>query len=286
VAIEPKTRADQEKMDDGLNRLTEEDPTFNVNYDDDTGQTIISGMGELHLEVLVDRLLSEFGIEAKVGKPEVAYRETITVPVQAEGRFVRQSGGRGQYGHIWLQLEPVQLGCGYQFVDQVKGGVIPKEYIMAAEAGIREAMESGVLGGYTLVDVKVTIYDGSYHEVDSSPLAFKIAGSMALRNAVKKGKPILLEPIMQLEVVAPGEFLGDIINDLSSRRGHIGAIETRYAGMCIIRSLIPLAEAFGYASSLRSITQGRATHSLEPYRYQELPVELSDRLLNKVIARK
>lgn len=284
VAIEPKTRADQEKMDEALQRLTEEDPTFKVNYNQDTGQIIISGMGELHLEVLVDRLLSEFGVGAKVGKPQVAYKETITVPARAEGKFVRQSGGRGQYGHIYLELEPMERGSGFQFVNQVKGGALPKEYVQAAEIGIKEAMEVGVIANYPVVDVKATIYDGSYHEVDSSQIAFKMAGSIALKEGVRRGNPVLLEPIMRLEVVTPGQFLGDVIGDLNSRRGHIEVIETQYAGTCIIRCLIPLAEAFGYATSLRSLTQGRATHSLEPYRYQELPAASNEQLLNKVLA--
>jgi len=283
VAIEPKTRADQEKMDEALQRLTEEDPTFKVNYNQDTGQSVISGMGELHLEVLVDRLVSEFGMWAKVGRPQVAYKETITVPARAEGKFIRQTGGRGQYGHVCLELEPMECGSGFQFVDRVKGGVLPKEYILAAEVGIKGAMEAGVLAGYPVVDVKATVYDGSYHEVDSSSIAFKMAGSIALKEGIRKGNPVLLEPIMRLEVATPGQFLGDVIGDLNSRRGRIEAIETRYAGMCIIRCLIPLAEAFGYATNLRSVTQGRATHSLEPYRYQELPAELTEQLLNKVM---
>jgi len=286
IAIEPKTRADQEKMDTTLHRLTEEDPTFRVDYNEDTGQTLISGMGELHIDVLVDRLLSEFGVGAKVGKPQVAYKETITTPVKVEGRFVHQTGGRGQYGHVCVELEPIECGDGFQFVDKVKGGTVPKEFIAAAETGIKEAMEAGVVSGYPVVDIKATIYDGSYHEVDSSQLAFKMAGAMALREGVRKGNPALLEPIMRLEVMTPGEFLGDIIGDLNSRRGHIEAIETQYAGTCIIHCLIPLEEAFGYTTSLRSLTQGRATHSLEPYRYQELPAELSDQLLNKMMARK
>ena len=283
VAIEPKTRDDQEKLDEALHRLTEEDPTFKVNYDHETGQTVISGMGELHLDILVDRLLREFGVGAKIGRPEVAYKETITIPARAEGRFIRQTGGRGQYGHVCLELEPLERGGGFQFVDRVKGGVIPKEYIQAAGVGIKEATEAGVVAGYPVVDVKATIYDGSYHEVDSSPIAFKMAGSIALKDAVRKGNPVLLEPIMRLEVVTPGEFLGDVIGDLNARRGRIETIETRYAGMCIIRCLIPLAEAFGYTTSLRSLTQGRAAHSLEPCRYQELPPEPAEQILHKAV---
>jgi len=285
VAIEPKTRADQEKLDGALQRLEEEDPTFKVNYNQETGQTIISGMGELHLDVLVDRLFTEFGVLAKVGKPQVAYKETITLPARAEGKFIRQTGGHGQYGHVYLEIEPLERGDGFQFADKVKRGAIPKEYILAAEIGIKEAMEAGVVAGYPVVDVKATIYDGSYHEVDSSPIAFKMAGSIALKEAVRRGNPVLLEPIMRLEVITPGEFLGDVIGDLNSRRGHIETIETRYAGVCIIRCFIPLAEAFGYATTLRSLTQGRATQSLEPYRYQELPSELTEQVLHhKVMA--
>jgi elongation factor G len=284
VAIEPITRADQDKLGGALTRLTEEDPTFKVHYDQEAGQTIISGMGELHLEYLVGRLLSEFGVGAKVGKPRVAYKETITVPVEAEGRFIRQTGGRGQYGHVYLRLEPIKRGGGFQFVDQVKGGALPKQYILAAEMGIKEAMESGVVSGYPVVDIKATIYDGSYHEVDSSDIAFKIAGSKALRDGVTQAKPVLLEPIMKLEIVAPDEFLGDIMGDLNSRRGHIESIETR-DGMAVIRALVPLAETFGYTTSLRSLTQGRAAHSLEFYNYQELPAELADKITGKAMVR-
>jgi elongation factor G len=284
VAIEPRTRADQNKLVEALTRLTEEDPTFKVYYDQEAGQTIISGMGELHMEYLVGRLLSEFGVGAKVGKPRVAYKETITIPVEAEGRFIRQTGGRGQYGHVYLRLEPMKRGGGFQFVDHVKGGVLPKQYILAAEMGIKEAMESGVVSGYPVVDIKATIYDGSYHEVDSSDIAFKIAGSMALRDGVTQAKPVLLEPIMKLEIVAPDEFLGDIMGDLNSRRGHIESIETR-DGMAVIRALVPLAETFGYTTSLRSLTQGRAAHSLEFYHYQELPAELADQITVKAMVR-
>jgi elongation factor G len=286
IAIEPKTRVAQDKMVEALHRLADEDPTFKVDYNEETGQTVISGMGELHLEVLVHRLLSEFRVEANVGTPRVAYRETITVPVKAEGRFVRQTGGRGQYGHVYIEVEPLERGGGFQFIDRVKGGIIPKPFILATEAGIKEAMESGIVAGYPLVDTKVVLYDGSYHEVDSSEVAFKMAGSMALKNAVTKAKPILIEPIMKLEVVTPGQFLGDIIGDLTSRRGHIETIETEHAGMCIIRCLIPLAESFGYATTLRSITQGRATHSMEFYHYQELGPELAAQIMNKTIGMK
>ncbi len=280
VAVEPRTRADQDKLGGALQRLTEEDPTFRVNYDQEAGQTLISGMGELHLEFLVSRLVSEFGVEAKVGKPRVAYKETITVPTEVEGRFIRQTGGRGQYGHVLIKLEPMERGSGFQFVDRIKGAAIPKQYILAAELGIKEAMETGVVAGYPVVDVKAILYDGSYHEVDSSDIAFKMAGAMALRDGVAKAKPILLEPIMKLEIVAPEPFLGDIMGDLNSRRGHIESIGT-HDGMSVIRALIPLAETFGYATNLRSLTQGRAAYSLEFYHYDELPAELADQITGK-----
>jgi elongation factor G len=275
IAIEPKTRADQDKMEEALQKLAEEDPTFKVNYNQETGQTIISGMGELHLEVILNRLLSEFRVGAKVGRPKVAYEETITIPVQAEGRFIRQSGGHGQYGHVWLKLEPMERGSGFQFEDKVKGGTIPRQFIPAVQSGVKEATETGILAGYPLVDIKATLYDGSYHEVDSSEIAFRMAGSIALRNGAAKAKPILLEPIMRLNVATPEPFLGDIIGDLTARRGHVEAIDS-YNGMSAIRAFIPLAETFGYATSLRSLTQGRATHSLEFYQYRELPTELAE----------
>ena len=280
VAIEPKTRADQDKLGGTLTKLTEEDPTFKVRHDQESGQTVISGMGELHLEYLISRLLSEFGVKAQVGKPKVAYKETITLPVEAEGKFIRQSGGHGQYGNISIRLEPMERGGGFLFVDKVKGGAIPKQYILAAETGIKEAMETGVVSGYPIVDIKATIYDGSYHEVDSSDIAFKMAGSLALRNGVTRAKPILLEPTMKIEVVAPDEFLGDIIGDLNSRRGHIESIETR-DGMAVVHALVPLSETFGYTTSLRSLTQGRAAHSLEFYQYEEMPAELADQITGK-----
>jgi elongation factor G len=277
IAIESKTRVDQDKMSQALQRLAEEDPTFKVSYNQETGQTVISGMGELHLEVTVSRLLSEFRVGAKVGKPQVAYKETITVPTQAEGKFIRQSGGHGQYGHVCIELEPMERGGGFQFVDNIKSGAIPKQYISAVEAGIKEATETGALAGYPVVDIKVILYDGSYHEVDSSDLAFKMAGSMALKDGVIKANPILLEPIMRIEVVTPDQFLGDIIGDLSSRRGHIESIEA-HGEIHTVHFYIPLAETFGYATTLRSLTQGRATHSMEFYRYEELPAELVDRV--------
>ncbi len=277
VAIEPKSRADQDRIGEALNKLAEEDPTFKVAYNQDTGQTVVSGMGELHLEVIVARLFSEFKVGAKVGRPWVAYKEAITIPVRAEGRFVRQTGGHGQYGHVWLELEPMERGKGFQFVDQVKNGAVRKQYIPAVESGIKEAMETGVIAGYPVVDIRATLYDGSYHEVDSSDIAFKMAGSIALKNGVTRAKPILLEPVMKLEIVTPVQFLGDIIGNLNSRRGHIEAIES-HDEMSIVRSLVPLAEMFGYATDLRSLTQGRATHSMEFYRYQELPAELTEKI--------
>jgi elongation factor G len=284
VAVEPTTRADQDRLGGALKRLTEEDPTFKVNYDQEAGQTIISGMGELHLEYLVDRLLTEFGVGAKVGKPKVAYKETITTPVTAEGRFIRQSGGRGQYGHVWLRLEPMERGSGFEFANRIKGATIPKDYIPAVEMGIKEAMETGVMAGYPVVDVRATIYDGSYHEVDSSEMAFKMAASMALKEGVMRAKPILLEPIMRLEIVAPEQFLGDIMGDLNSKRGQVESVGTRQE-MVVIRALVPLAETFGYATSLRSLTQGRATHTLEFYRYQEVSAELADEIMGKTTVR-
>jgi len=275
IAIEPKTRADDDRIGEALHKLTEEDPTFKVDYNQETGQTIISGMGELHLEVIVSRLVSEFGVRAKIGNPRVAYKETITIPVQSEGRFIQQTGGRGQYGHVWLEIEPAEPGTGFQFINRIRGASIPKQYIPPVEAGIREALPNGVLAGYPMVDIKATLYDGSYHEVDSSELAFKMAGSIALREGVAKAKPILLEPIMKLSVVAPREFLGDIIADLSSRRGQIESIET-IEDLCAVQSLMPLSESFGYTTTLRSLTQGRATHSMQFYSYQELPAELAE----------
>ena len=280
VAIEPKTKADQDRMGEALHRLAEEDPTFKVAYNQETGQTVISGMGELHLEVLVRRMLSEFRVEAKVGQPRVAYRETITKPVRIEGRFVRQSGGHGQYGHVWLELKPGEPGTGFHFIEHLKGNAIPRNFVPAIESGIREAMEGGVSAGYPLVDIKVTLVDGSYHEVDSSELAYKIAASMALKNGAAKAKPILLEPIMKLEVVTPEQYLGDIISALNARRAHIESIET-LGETSTVHTLVPLAETFGYTTSLRSETQGRATHSMEFYRYQELPAGLTAQIIEK-----
>jgi elongation factor G len=281
VAIEPRTKADQDRIGEALNRLADEDPTFKTRYEQDTGQTILSGMGELHLDVIVDRLLREYRVNAKVGRPQVSYRETITVPVRAEGRFIKQTGGHGQYGHIKLELEPLERGKGFEFVNKVQGGVIPKQFIPAVEQGIREATETGVLAGYPLIDIRATIFDGSYHQVDSSDIAFKMAGALALREAVKKAKPVLLEPIMRLEVTTPKEFVGDIISDLNGRRAKVEAVELR-AWTHIIRCYLPLAETFGYATDLRSISQGRATYSMEFHNYQETVKDIAQHTMAQV----
>jgi len=281
VAIEPRTKADQDKMAEALRRLSEEDPTFRVRTDEETGQTLISGMGELHLDVIVDRMIREFKVWANVGKPQVAYRETITRPVKAEGRFVRQTGGRGQYGHCWLELEPLEKGKGFEFEDAIRGGVIPKEYIPAIEKGVREALDSGVIAGYPVVDIKARLVDGSYHEVDSSEMAFKIAGSMALKAGVQKASPVLLEPIMKVEVVVPENFMGDIIGDLSSRRAHVEGMESRAGGVTAIRAFVPLATMFGYATDLRSITQGRGTFTMEFDHYDQLPANIAEQIIGK-----
>ena len=279
VAIEPKTRADQDKIGEALNKIAEEDPTFKINYNRETGQTVISGMGELHLDIIVSRLMTDFNVSATVGNPQVAYRETITIPVRAEGRFIQQSGGHGQYGHVVLELKPAEKGGGFEFLDNTKGGIIPKNFISAIENGIREAMASGGLAGYPVVDLKAILIDGSYHEVDSSEMAFKMAGSIALKDGLRKGKSVILEPIMRLEVVAPGQFMGDIIGDLNSRRGHIEAIETEMVGTCVIRVMVPLSETFGYTTSLRSLTQGRATHTMEFFQYREVTAEMAERII-------
>jgi elongation factor G len=278
VAIEPRTEADQDKMSDALNRLAEEDPTFKVKIDEETGQTIISGMGELHLEVLVERMLREFKVRAGVGRPQVAYKETITKPVRAEGRFVRQTGGRGHYGQVWLELEPLGKGDGFEFEDKTVGGVIPKGFIPSVERGVREALDSGVLAGYPLVDLKATLVDGSYHDVDSSDVDFKIAGSMALRNGVQKADPVLLQPVMKLEVVAPEEFAGEIIGDLSARGGQIEGMRPLSGGLQAVQAHVPLAEMFGYATDLRSKTQGRGVFTMEFDYYDQVPPEVMERV--------
>ncbi len=279
VAIEPKSKADQDKLGEALRRLADEDPTFRVRVDDQTGQTIISGMGELHLEVLVDRMIREFKVHANVGRPQVAYRETITRPVQAEGRFVRQSGGRGQFGHVKVRFEPLDPGSGYVFEDATVGGVIPREYIRPVKEGIQDALEGGVIAGYPIVDVKATLYDGSYHEVDSSEMAFRIAGSLAVREGIPKARPILLEPVMKVEVLTPEEFLGDVIGDINSRRGQIEGLEPHSHGMQSVRAQVPLAEMFGYATRLRSVTQGRGTFSMEFDHYAPVPESVTKSIL-------
>lgn len=280
VAIEPKTKADQERLGQSLGKLTQEDPSFRVTTNEETGQTIISGMGELHLEIIVDRLLREFKVGANVGKPQVAYRETIKTSAKAEGKFVRQSGGRGQYGHVYIELEP-QPGKGYEFVSKVVGGSVPREYWSAVDKGIKEAMDGGILAGYPIVDVRAILYDGSYHEVDSSEMAFKIAGSMGFKDAAKKAKPVILEPIMNVEVVTPEDYMGDVIGDLNSRRGKIQQMEKRGKAQ-VIKAQVPLAEMFGYATDLRSKTQGRATYTMQFANYDEVPKSIAETIVAKV----
>jgi elongation factor G len=281
VAVEPKTKADQEKMGMALGRLAQEDPTFKVHTDPDSGQTIISGMGELHLEIIVDRMMREYKVEANVGKPQVAYRETIRKKSEAEGKYIRQTGGRGQYGHAKIRLEPQAPGTGYEFVNDIIGGSVPKEFIKPIDQGIREAMEGGVLAGYEMVDVKATLYDGSYHDVDSNEMAFKIAGSMAFKEAARKASPVLLEPVMSVEVVTPEDYAGVIMGDLSSRRGRIEGMEHR-AGSQVIKAIVPLAEMFGYATHMRSSTQGRAEYSMHFARYEEAPRSVSEEIIARV----
>jgi elongation factor G len=280
VSIEPKTKQDQEKMGIALSRLAQEDPTFQVSTDVETGQTIIAGMGELHLEIIVDRLMREFKVDANVGKPQVAYRETVRKRVEAEGKFVRQSGGRGQYGHVKIVLEPQEAGKGYEFVNDIKGGVIPKEYIKPVDQGIQEAMTSGVLAGYPVVDIKITLFDGSYHEVDSSEMAFKIAGSMGFKNAAEKASPVLLEPIMSVEVETPEDYMGDVIGNLNSRRGRIENMEDR-AGTKVVTAKVPLAEMFAYSTALRSMSQGRASYTMQFSHYDEAPRNVAEEIVAK-----
>ncbi|OGQ73690.1 MAG: translation elongation factor G [Deltaproteobacteria bacterium RIFCSPLOWO2_12_FULL_60_16] len=282
IAIEPKSKADQEKLGLSLQKLTTEDPSFRVRTDEETGQTIISGMGELHLEIIVDRLLREFNVGANVGKPQVAYKETVRKAVEREGKFIRQTGGRGQYGHVYLRVEPQPAGKGFEFANAIKGGSIPREYIPAVEKGVKEATESGALAGYPIVDVKVTLLDGSYHEVDSSEIAFKIAGSMAFKEAVGKAFPVLLEPIMAVEVVVPEEFMGEVIGDISSRRGKVLGMDTRPAAQ-VIDARVPLAEMFGYATDLRSMTQGRATYTMQFSHYEPVPATISEEISAKAV---
>ena len=275
VAVEPKTKVDQEKMGLALQKLAEEDPTFQVHGDEETMQTIISGMGELHLEVIVDRMKREFKVEANVGKPQVAYKETIKAEAEAEGKYIRQSGGRGQYGHCWIKVEPRSRGEGFEFVDEIKGGIVPKEYIAPIQKGVKEAMEKGVVAGYPMIDIKATVYDGSYHEVDSSEAAFKIAGSMAFQEAARRANPILLEPIMKVEVITPEQFMGDVIGNINSKRGQIEEMTERGQSK-VIDAKVPLAEMFGYATELRSMTQGRASYSMEFFDYAEVPHNVAE----------
>ncbi len=281
IAIEPKTKADQEKMGVALNRLAKEDPSFRVKGDEETGQTIISGMGELHLEIIVDRMKREFGVEANVGAPQVAYRETIRNAIEVEGKHVKQSGGKGQYGHVWIKMEPAGEGNGYKFVDEIKGGTVPREFIPSVDYGIQGAMKSGVVAGYPVVDVKVTLFDGSYHDVDSSQLAFELAGSMAFKDGMRKAQPVLLEPMMAVEVETPEEYMGDVMGDLSSRRGIIQGMEDDSSGGKKVKAEVPLAEMFGYSTDLRSKTQGRATYSMEFKHYAEAPKHIADAVVSK-----
>jgi elongation factor G len=282
IAIEPKTKQDQEKLATALQRLSDEDPTFRVHTDEETAQTLIAGMGELHLEIIVDRLMREFGVDANVGQPQVAYRETIRKAVQkVEGRFVRQTGGRGQFGHVYLSVEPNEAGAGYLFESKIVGGSIPKEYIPAVDAGVKEALEGGVVAGYPMVDVKVQLVDGSYHEVDSSEIAFKIAGSMAVKEAVRRASPTLLEPMMAVEVVVPKEFVGTVVGDLTSRRGRIGGMDSRGPTAEVVNAQVPLSQMFGYATSVRSATQGRATFTMQFHSYQEVPNSIAEEIRKK-----
>ncbi len=280
VAVEPKTKQDQEKMSTALGKLAEEDPSFQVRSDEESGQTIISGMGELHLEIIVDRMKREFNVEANVGKPQVAYRETIRQHVEQEGKYIRQSGGRGQYGHVWVRMEPLPAGGGFVFENAIVGGAIPREYIPAVEKGMREQMENGVIAGYPVVDVKVTLFDGSYHDVDSNEMAFKIAGSTAFKEGAKKAKPVLLEPIMKVEAITPEEYMGDVIGDLNRRRGIILGMEDSPSGK-VVRAEVPLSEMFGYATDLRSMSQGRAIYTMEFEKYNEVPANLADAIVNQ-----
>jgi len=280
VAVEPKTKVDQEKMGIALNRLAQEDPSFRVHTDEESGQTIISGMGELHLEILVDRMKREFGVEANVGAPQVAYREAIKKSVQVEGKFIKQSGGRGQYGHVWIKMEPNETGKGYEFVDAIKGGTVPREYIPAVAKGLIETLPNGVLAGFPVVDVKVTLFDGSYHDVDSNENAFKMAASMAFKDGMRQASPVLLEPMMAVEVETPEDFMGNVVGDLSSRRGMIQGMDDLPTGK-VIKAEVPLAEMFGYSTTLRSLSQGRATYTMEFKHYTEAPKNVAEAVINK-----
>ena len=283
VAVEPKTKADQEKMGLALSKLAQEDPSFRVHTDEESGQTIIQGMGELHLEIIVDRMKREFSVEANVGKPQVAYRETIRNKVEQEGKYVKQSGGKGQYGHVWIRMEPKEAGTGYEFVNEIVGGAIPREYIAPIDKGIKEQMENGVIAGFPVVDVKVTVFDGSYHDVDSNEMAFKIAGSMAFKEGAKKARPVLLEPIMKVEVVTPEEYMGDVMGDLNRRRGVLQGMDDSPSGR-VIRAEVPLGEMFGYATDVRSMSQGRATYTMEFAKYNEAPASIAEQIMSKSAA--
>ena len=282
VAIEPRTKPDQEKMGVALQKLAKEDPSFKVHTDPESGQTIISGMGELHLDIIVDRMLREFSVDANVGNPQVAYRETIRKAVEQEGKFVRQSGGKGQYGHVFLKIEPLESGEGYEFIDSIVGGAIPKEFIQAVDKGIQEQMQNGVIAGYPVVDVRVTLFDGSFHDVDSSEMAFKIAASIAFKDGTDNAEPVLLEPIMNVEVVTPEDYMGDVMGDINRRRGMPQGMEDSPAGK-IIRAEVPLAEMFGYATDLRSMSQGRAVYSMEFFKYNSVPKNILDIITNKLM---
>ncbi|MFA6537034.1 MAG: elongation factor G, partial [Patescibacteria group bacterium] len=277
MAIEPKTKQDQEKMGVALQKLAEEDPTFRIRTDEETLQTIIGGMGELHLDIIVDRMRREFNVEANTGQPQVAYKETIRKQSEAEGKYIRQSGGRGQYGHCWLRISPRERGSGFEFIDEIKGGVVPKEYIKPIEKGVKEALDRGVIAGYPLIDVSAVVFDGSYHEVDSSEAAFKIAGSLALQEAVKQANPTILEPVMKVEVVIPEKYLGDVVGDLNSKRAQITEMKDR-SGAKVIEAMVPLAEMFGYATQLRSMTQGRGSYNMEFSKYSEVPNNLIEKI--------
>ena len=285
IAVEPKTKADQEKMGIALGRLAEEDPTFRVHTDEETGQTIMSGMGELHLEILIDRMKREFNVEANVGEPQVAFRETIKGTAEVQGKHAKQSGGRGQYGDVWVRFEPNEVGKGFEFIDAIKGGVVPQEYRPAVQKGIKETLEGGVMAGYPVVDVKATLYDGSYHDVDTSELAFNLAGRLAAREGIKKAKPVLLEPVMKVEISTPEEFMGDVIGDLNARRGRIDAMEDIPGGAKLVRGFVPLASMFGYTSDLRSMSQGRAASTMELAQYEEVPPNVAQEIIEKRAAK-
>ena len=289
IAVEPKTKADQEKMGMALSKLAEEDPTLRIRTDEETGQTILSGMGELHLDIIVDRMKREFSVEANIGAPQVAYREAIKGTAEAEGKYIKQSGGRGQYGHCWIRIEPLTDGKAYEFVEEIKGGVIPREYLKPIDKGIKEAMDRGILAGYPLIGVKATVFDGSYHEVDSSEAAFKVAGSMALQAAVRKATPVILEPVMKIEVVTPDNFMGDVIGDLNARRAIVEKMEDRGLGNAVVKVItasVPLSEMFGYTTQLRSMTQGRASSSMEFSKYGEVPKKVEEKIMEKAAGKK